>query len=165
MSKRKGPTPRVARWGPWGEDVRSPTPDGTRIFGNGWWTVHVRRLDGRNEPADLADALHLSIHDRPRSTRHDWREFQRIKTELVGPEREAVELYPAESRLLDTSNEYHLWVMPEGEKIEIGWDLGRPITEEDVKNLPTEEIEKTYAGLGVRSDERGRARQRPRRDR
>lgn len=39
----------------------------------------------------------------------DWRHFQRIKNEIIGPECEAVELYPAESRLVDTSNKYHLW--------------------------------------------------------
>ena len=38
----------------------------------------------------------------------DWRHFQRIKNELIGEECEAVELYPAESRLVDTSNKYHL---------------------------------------------------------
>ncbi|MEI9897687.1 MAG: hypothetical protein WDN28_28470 [Chthoniobacter sp.] len=42
-----------------------------------------------------------------------WREFQQIKNELVGPECEAVELFPAESRLVDTSNQYHLWVNPD----------------------------------------------------
>jgi len=48
--------------------------------------------------------------------RHDgmpsgqWRDLQTIKNELVGPEYEAVELFPAESRLVDTANEYHLWV-------------------------------------------------------
>jgi len=40
----------------------------------------------------------------------EWRHFQQIKNELVGPEFEAVELYPAESRLVDMDNEYHLWV-------------------------------------------------------
>lgn len=39
----------------------------------------------------------------------DWRHFQQIKNEIVGPECEAVELYPAESRLTDTSNKYHLF--------------------------------------------------------
>lgn len=38
----------------------------------------------------------------------DWRHFQRIKNELIGEECEAIELYPAESRLVDTSNKYHL---------------------------------------------------------
>jgi len=53
--------------------------------------------------------------------RHDggvcanWRDFQQMKNELVGPECEAVELFPAESRLVDTSNQYHLWVVPDAQ--------------------------------------------------
>ena len=39
----------------------------------------------------------------------DWRHRQLIKNQLLGEECEAVEIYPAESRLNDTSNKYHLW--------------------------------------------------------
>lgn len=39
----------------------------------------------------------------------DWRHFQNIKNDILGRECEAIELYPAESRLVDTSNKYHLW--------------------------------------------------------
>lgn len=56
--------------------------------------------------------VHLTIRSRDGSPRHDWRDFQRIKNELVGEEAEGVELYPAESRLVDTANHYHLWVFP-----------------------------------------------------
>jgi hypothetical protein len=40
-----------------------------------------------------------------------YRHLQRIKNELVGPEHEGVELYPAETRLLDTANQYQMFVM------------------------------------------------------
>lgn len=66
----------------------------------------VYRVEAVNSPP----FVHLDI------CRHDglpcknWRDFQRIKNELVGPDLEAVELFPAESRLVDTSNQYHLWV-------------------------------------------------------
>lgn len=63
----------------------------------------------------------LSIVRRDRSATHDWRHLQRIKNELCGPEREAVELYPAESRLVDTNNQYHLWVAPEGATLPLGY--------------------------------------------
>src|SRR4051794_36621188 len=33
----------------------------------------------------------------------DWRHFQNIKNDILGKECEAIELYPAESRLVDTS--------------------------------------------------------------
>lgn len=65
--------------------------------------------------------LWLSIKRRDKQSVHDWRVFQRIKTVLCGAEREALELYPAESRVVDTSNQYHLWVMPVGDTFPFGW--------------------------------------------
>lgn len=55
--------------------------------------------------------LHLSIKRIDREIIHEWRKLQQIKNELVGEEHEAVELYPAESRLVDAANQYHLWVL------------------------------------------------------
>jgi len=54
--------------------------------------------------------VHLHIHRNDWGACTDWRHFQQIKNALVGEENEAVELFPAESRLVDTSNTYHLWV-------------------------------------------------------
>jgi len=68
-----------------------------------------------------ADIVHLSIKRIDKAPIHDWRDLQEIKNELVGPEREAIELYPAEQRRVDTANQYHLWVMPEGEFVACGW--------------------------------------------
>ena len=58
--------------------------------------------------------IHLCIRRRDgRPIFRDWRHFQRIKNELVGPECEGVELYPAESRLTDTSNKFHIRCVPD----------------------------------------------------
>jgi hypothetical protein len=65
--------------------------------------------------------LHLSIKLHTRGPERDWRHLQAIKNEVVGWEREAVELFPAESRLLDGANQIHLWVLPAGEKAGIGY--------------------------------------------
>ena len=54
--------------------------------------------------------VHLDIRRLDGEPCKSWRDFQRIKNELVGPEHEAVELFPAEGRLVDTANQYHLWV-------------------------------------------------------
>lgn len=70
---------------------------------------------------------HLSIKRRDQESCHDWRHFQQIKNELCGKEREAVEIFPAESRLIDTSNQYHLWVLPEGERVPCGYATGRSV--------------------------------------
>jgi hypothetical protein len=53
---------------------------------------------------------HLVVTTRDLQVRHDWRELQRIKNEICGAEAEGLELFPAESRLVDTKNEYHLYV-------------------------------------------------------
>lgn len=53
---------------------------------------------------------------------HDWRELQDVKNALVGTEGEAVELYPAESRLVDTANQYHLFALAErGQRFPFGF--------------------------------------------
>lgn len=77
-----------------------------KVLVNSRYTVLVRGIGNGME--------HLSIKRNDKDWMHDWRELQRVKNEVVGPEREAVEIYPAESRLVDTSNQYHLWVLPEG---------------------------------------------------
>lgn len=57
-----------------------------------------------------APFYHLDITRRDNAPCKNWRHFQQIKNELIGPEYEAMELFPAESRLVDAGNEYHLWV-------------------------------------------------------
>lgn len=59
----------------------------------------------------LDGPLHLSIKRYDRKPTYDWRELQAIKNDICGAEREAVELFPAESRLVDQANQTHLWVM------------------------------------------------------
>ncbi len=54
--------------------------------------------------------VHLDIRRHDGGDCKNWRHLQQIKNEIVGPEHEAVELFPAESRLVDTANQYHLWV-------------------------------------------------------
>ena len=69
---------------------------------NHLYQVQVFRVDD--------EMVQLNIRRRDgRPIFRDWRHFQQIKNELVGEECEAVELYPAESRLVDSSNKYHLF--------------------------------------------------------
>jgi len=53
---------------------------------------------------------HLSIKRLDRRALMDWRHMQWIKNQLVGEECEGCELFPAESRLVDGANQYHIWV-------------------------------------------------------
>jgi hypothetical protein len=62
---------------------------------------------------------HLQIWRRDKKKVHSWTDLQRIKTEIVGAEAEGMELYPAESRVVNQAHVYHLWVVT-GVRIPIG---------------------------------------------
>ena len=79
------------------------------LYVNDKYQVMLRRQ--RPTMAPGPDLIHLSVRRRDRQPVHDWRDLQRIKNDLLGPEHEAVELYPAESRRVDLANQYHLWAL------------------------------------------------------
>jgi hypothetical protein len=64
----------------------------------------------RVEVAANRGYLHLDISRHDGQPIVDRREFQQIKNAFAGPEHEAVQLFPSEKRLVDTANQYHLWV-------------------------------------------------------
>ena len=55
--------------------------------------------------------VQLSIRRIDRQPTPSWHDLQRIKNQPVGAECEAVELYPAESRLGDSANQYFLYAV------------------------------------------------------
>ena len=57
--------------------------------------------------------LSIKRHDKEPIDENHWRILQEIKNIIVGPKHEAAELYPAEQRLMDAANQYHLWVLAE----------------------------------------------------
>jgi phosphorylcholine metabolism protein LicD len=69
--------------------------------------------------------IHLSMKTHDRSTSIPWQHKQWIKNDICGDEMEAVELFPAESRMINTANQYHLWVM---EAVPVGWECERVVT-------------------------------------
>jgi len=97
------------------------------IHGSKIWKNDVYQVAVRKRGANL---VHLSIKRIDRGTIHDWRDLQEIKNQLVGPECEGVELYPAESRLVDTANQYHIWCSTDPKfRFPFGFD-GRFVQEE-----------------------------------
>lgn len=86
---------------------RITLPEGEEQFANDLYVVHRREVAPKD--ANQPPMIYLSIRRQDRKAVHDWRHFQRIKNQLAGPEWEGVEIYPAESRLVDGANQYHLW--------------------------------------------------------
>lgn len=100
-------------------------PEHETYWQNRFYTVVKKLLDGTEE-----GPIHLSIRHNQRKAVRDWRHFQRIKNDLAGPEREAVEIFPAESNLIDTANQYHLFVYPVGRHSEFTWTEGRMVSDD-----------------------------------
>jgi len=63
---------------------------------------------------DEVQEISFKRHDR--QWPNDWRDAMRIKNEVAGPEIEAVELYPALDRVVDTANQRFLWCFPKGDR-------------------------------------------------
>lgn len=146
-------THRRLAWTPFVELVHmsdGAIPEGARAFRNSHYLVLVReQFDARmlerltetfgyedpprGEP--IGRIWHLSIRRNDNQPMRDWRELQRIKNELTHPEADAVELFPAESRKVDTANQFHLWVfMDDAERpvssrvLPFGW-LAREVSD------------------------------------
>lgn len=91
----------------------------------------------RSEHPDFGPVMQINIRRRDGNVIfRDWREFQDIKNQLAGPECEGLELYPAESRVIDVNNKYHIWcILDTAKTIPIGWHQGRHVYAEKT-NLP-----------------------------
>ena len=95
------------------------------VYVNDIYQVNVQR----NKQADYmvreatmkGKMTYLSIKRLDKKSIHDWRHLQEIKNELCGEDCEAIEIYPVEKRLVDTANQYHLFVFPKGTYVGVGW--------------------------------------------
>lgn len=142
-----------ARWEPLRRIDNSPdfTPNpaqvaaykaaGVRPEDEIWWNdryqVRVRFIppEGQTTGGTREGLVHLSINSHDRGPVRNWRHMQQIKNEVMGEDRWAVEIFPSEDHLADTSNQYHLWVMPEGQEPGFGFRDRFVSTPEDVERF------------------------------
>ena len=97
-----------------GESIRMNGERGlmpVEYWANRWYTATKRSFD-TGWPLNNGPYVQLGIYCEDGEPRHDWRDFQRIKNDLCGAEWEGLELYPAESRLMDPSNYFILYCVP-----------------------------------------------------
>ncbi len=125
--------PSLSEWFEWRDKVtanegRRPTPEEREQLWGMFCDlfINVRTFENDIYKVTLSQdflPFRISIRRHDNAPCHKWRDFQEIKNQLLGPDHNMVEVYPAESRLLDTENVYHLW----SEQIENGWDIGRHV--------------------------------------
>lgn len=107
------------------------------IYVNDQYQVNLSRHVKHGFPPPI-EVVHLSVKRRDKAAFDDWRDLQTIKNALVGPEFEAIELFPAESRLVDTANQRHLWVLAKAGdggrlvpvRTPVGWTGPREVSSE-----------------------------------
>lgn len=101
--------------------IGKPSPKSKHVAGIGWLSEMDRAFTDvenryvvmiRTIQTDWGQVEHACIRN-AESTDIPWSEKQRIKNELFGRERAAVEVFPAESKLVDAAMMYHLWILPE----------------------------------------------------
>lgn len=108
-----------------------------QIFKNDTYQVAMKEIPGSNEFPAL---IHLSIRRLDREPVRDWRDLQDIKNQLVGPGCEGIELYPAEERVVDTANQFHLWVIKDPLfRFPFGFQTGRK-SQENFRNSKQREF-------------------------
>lgn len=73
-----------------------------------------------------------------------WAEKQQIKDELFGKNRQAVEIYPTEDRMINYSDVYHLWVFDKKFRLPFGihpkeyqkaFNRGYSMNQEEIRTL------------------------------
>lgn len=103
---------------------------------NDLYQVQTRRCFNEQFKEEM---VHINIRRIDGAPIFDWRHRQLIKNQLVGEECEAFEVYPAESRLSDTANKYHLWAFVDPRvrlPVQVNAEDVRDVVEEEVKSPP-----------------------------
>lgn len=119
------------------------------ILINSRYQVNIRFL---GELPPFGFMAHLSIKRRDKSPLRNWRDLQRIKNEVCGEHCTAVEIFPPEAHLVDTSNQYHLWVFREYE-FPFGFKDGRMVSDFTAGNSVQEPFEQRPTDLNAREVE------------
>lgn len=114
-------------WGPWQTLKLTDTDDEGQFWENDTYCVRV--VDVSRESPWAKPMKRLGIQRKDQSAKRDWRDLQAIKNDVCGREAEAVEVFPAESRLVDPSNYTLLWVFPTW-RLPIGVNHGRRVVSE-----------------------------------
>ena len=128
--------------------------DNTTLWRNKFYTVEKKLLTPEQGETG---AIWLSVKHNDRRAIRDWRHLQRIKNELAGVEREAIDIFPPESQLVDTANQYHLWVLPVGQSTPFTWHQGRMVA--DSSDDPA--LLKVIEAAGYTKEDVAKAVQRP----
>lgn len=74
--------------------------------------------------SELGVITHLALRRHDNGTVIPWSDLQRVKDEVAGADRLAIEVFPPADQLVDDANMFHLWVLPRGFVLPFGLNGG-----------------------------------------
>lgn len=115
------------------QEVISKLNEQNEIWRNDLYQVVVRRDKTTYDSKEIR-MTHLSIKRIDNESIHNWRDLQQIKNMIMNEDCVGVEIYPNESNLVDTANQYHLWVFDDPTfRLPFGFNDGRRVSYETPK--------------------------------
>ena len=88
---------------------------------NGWLSVSVRTI----KETSLGIPVEHAFIRTAMCDELTWAEKQRVKNEIFGKDRMAIEVYPRVDDLVDAADIYHIWVFPAGYRFDFGLGTGQ----------------------------------------
>lgn len=98
-----------ATWGEW-EVITFPRGTVGKAWAAEFTTAHKNRVFSVLDRTLPNGIRHLAVSSLS-GIRPDWYEMQRIKDELAGPDKTAVEVYPPSTEIVDGADMFHIWVL------------------------------------------------------
>jgi|GEM_PF-5192043 len=100
--------------------------EGAQYFANDKYLVSIRPFFASigEDDEEAVEMAHVSIRRHDRKVHISWEDKQTIKTQLLGVDVEAVELFPASKRNFATSGQTMLWALPPDQKWPFGFEEG-----------------------------------------
>jgi ribosomal protein S18 acetylase RimI-like enzyme len=83
----------------------------------GLWHNNLFTVQAYRRQTEFGECLLVAIQGLRRNQDVFWSDKQRIKNELFGERRTAIEVYPPQSDLVDEAHIYWLWVLPEDRRL------------------------------------------------
>lgn len=110
LLRREEQSRKTGAWGEW--ETLTFLPGSA---GKGWaadfTTAHRNRVFSVLDRTLPNGVRHLAVSSLTQ-VRPSWWEMQRIKNEIAGNERTAVEVYPPQGDVVDGADMFHIWVLP-----------------------------------------------------
>jgi len=97
-------------WGDW-EIVTFPAGSVGRGWAAEFTMAHKNKVFSVLDRTLANGVRHLAVASLS-GIRPSWHEMQRIKDEIAGSARTAVEVYPPAAEIVDGADMFHIWVLP-----------------------------------------------------